>query len=336
MEDKNHKIILIPPRNEFLITSKSGAVFIWINNIVKNTDKEIYVFDSKIQKKLFKYFNLSFLNFFITVEIILHLFKNFTKSKFIIHNDVFIFQIISLIHPKTIFHSHNEYQKLFNKKLYLNKYENIIVCSKFLKNKYNNIFKYTFYVPNGISNTDDIKNINDRKYDLGFVGRNDDNKNFKGFIETLFQTNIKKLKVLVIGFDYEELNDDTKNDIKKLKQDLELNFCFSGKLAHKEVLIKFKNLKILWHMPKYNEAFGMVVLESLSRGCHLVVRDFKGISEIIKDTIYTGIYELDYKLASNYIKKYIDSNHNSKYPFINNYYWESITKSYFKLIDEKF
>lgn len=320
-------ILIIPPRNEFSLTNKGGAVFIWIKKIQSHLKNKDHIFDSKIfNLSLNNLIRPSILNKILLLEILLFTFFKPTKL-IIVHNDVLVFQLIYLFKKNVVFHAHNEYQSSFTKLFFRSKYKRLFCCSNFLESKFSNYFFSTNVLKNGVHKQSNLKKIKSRKFSLAFIGRNDLNKNFEGFLETLEKLkHDEKLYIVVIGFGFESLTFDNKEKIKSLSA--KYNFTFKGIIPHDDVISILKNSKILWHMPKFNEAFGMVVLEAFSCGCNVVARDFKGISEILINLNYSGLKKLDYDLAAKKITHFLKLDTTFFSQNIEKYTWQSIASDY--------
>lgn len=144
-------------------------------------------------------------------------------------------------------------------------------------------------IPNLIHNNDEYITNEIPKEDIVFVGRFYETKGIDTLIKamSLVIETLPSLKLKIIAG-----GDDT-NYRKMVKEhNLTNNIIFMGRLERKEVMQNLATA-ICSIVPSKAEAFGYVVIESLSVKTPVIASDTGGISEIINDNINGMLFPVD-------------------------------------------
>jgi len=113
----------------------------------------------------------------------------------------------------------------------------------------------------------DVASIQSKKIDFIAVGNLIELKNFSYFIQlcNAYKKSKPDFKAIIIGEGKEE------KKLKTMVRDLELeeNLLFKGQCSHEETLLLIAQAKVLIHPSSY-EGFGMVLIEALVNGTHVL------------------------------------------------------------------
>ncbi|HMK02621.1 MAG TPA: glycosyltransferase family 4 protein [Ferruginibacter sp.] len=145
----------------------------------------------------------------------------------------------------------------------------LIALSDFLQDEFEKNYgtRPRWVMPPGIDPTQFSNPGKEKDIDIIAAGSLIPLKQYEIFVKVIaeIKKHIPGIKVMLIGDGPE------KNKLKKLVGDLGLgaNIVFAGELSHPEVLVHMQRGRIFLHTSAY-EGFGVVNLEALHAGCHVI------------------------------------------------------------------
>ncbi len=205
--------------------------------------------------------------------------------------------------------------------------------------------KRVVVIPNGVDSESEEKNeiklnIEGRKV-IVTVARMTSKKRVADMVEIAPNLLKKHRNLLFLMVGDGPLKDKLENKVKKMK--LSENFYFTGNVPRGTVLKLLENSDI-FVLPSEDEAFGVAVLEALSKGLPVVARNHSGVSDIIEHRKTGLLAENKYEIAS-YIEELLEKPELSEYlscqalKHIEKYCWDDIARRveevYSGVINEK-
>lgn len=152
--------------------------------------------------------------------------------------------------------------------LFKPKKENLIALSDFISNEFKKNYSITpsHTIYPGV-NKELFSDNQEKDIDIIAVGSLIPLKRYDLFIDiiSIISTRYPKLNVMIVGKGPGE------QALKKImvEKQLETNIEFKGELDHNEVIELMKRSRLLLHTSSY-EGYGMVMLEALAAGCHVI------------------------------------------------------------------
>ena len=281
--------ILLPYKENFSV-SKSGAVSLFVNDILKNTSKKTttYVYGKTDEKNYLDrdYINLDFKQSILRShsKIYIKKFLEFEKNKksdlIEIHNRPEYVNHIYKINKNIVLYYHNDPLTMrYSKKLkdrvdILNKIQKIIFNSKwtqkqFIKDIPKRLYQNKLLIINQSTKKQKV-NFYDKEKIIIFVGRLNKSKGFDIFFKAV--TNIldkfPEWKSIIIGDEPRE-----KYTINHKR------FKLLGFLNHSSVINWFKKSSIAVVCSRNDEPFGRTALEASSCGCAVIISNNGGLPE---------------------------------------------------------
>jgi glycosyltransferase involved in cell wall biosynthesis len=180
------------------------------------------------------------------------------------------------------------------------------------------------------------KQLHERKYDIGFVGRLSLEKGILNFIEALKLLN-RKFSVVIVG-DGEEA-DRVSSEVLSLRQ-RGWNVKLAGWVEHSELPSYLNDIKVVV-VPSHKEGLPNIVLESIVCGCVVLATSVGGIPGIIRDG-ETGFIMEDNSpvcIARNILRvlshpKIEEISENARTLIKNEYAYEATVKRYEEILSE--
>ena len=288
-----HAIIL--PLKENFSSKESGAVSIWVNSYLKNTDfrKSIYIFCSKLKKG--KYLSKKNLNIIDNKS---KLFSNFSYIKQIsdkivnknlysaeVHNRPEYAKYLlknTKLKVNLIFHndpnSLRDSNSIEKKKFLIEKCNKIIFVSEYLKKQFFKNLKVKHknnieIVGNAI---DKLKKFPKKKKLIIFSGKLNKSKGYDVFGKSVINILNKNSdwKAIAIG-----------NEPREKYNFKHKNFKILNWLEHSKLLKFFEKSAISVVNPTWQEPFGRTAMESASRGCAVITSISGGLQETFKNNL---------------------------------------------------
>ena len=311
----NKDVFIVLPYKESLNPTKAGAVSIYVQDALKYSKykKRIQVIssDNFSNSKLFR--NKTYINNFCKkyknnkISIIeIHnrpeyatiLKKNFPNSKIILtyHND-----------PQTLRGSINSDER----KYLLEICTEIVFISSWIKKRFlkdiKDIKNNSKIIYHGIKKKDKVIQNNKKKQIL-FVGKLNENKGYDIFVETAskFKKSNPDWKFVAIGNESRKKIFPDKNIVNEI-----------GYKSNKEVLKYYENSEIAIGNSKWDEPLGRIAIEASSRKCCPLITNVGGLIEskhisiVLKENSSKNIINILNKLTKN--KKYLRKLQNNFY-----------------------
>ncbi|WP_188454970.1 glycosyltransferase [Virgibacillus oceani] len=170
----------------------------------------------------------------------------------------------------------------------------------------------SYVIPNGI---DDYwhENIITKKSDLGskevnllFMGLIDENKNLGTVITACNKLREEGYSVLLNVIGNGPLEDKHKQMCKNLGMDKEV--VFHGYLSNKEIISAIMDTSDVFILPSFKETFGLVYIESMSRGLPVIYSQRQGIDGFFEEgEVGYSIDPYNVKMICNTIKKILNN-----------------------------
>lgn len=249
----------------------------------------------------------------------------------------------------------NDFKKNFIKEQ-ISKLEKIAVLTDYYKNLVTELFNIdknkVLTVGAGynkkIFNTNDRVDINDDVVRLLYVGKVSKEKGVLSLVKAIRIIEDKYLekianKKIILNIIGSNGNKDELNEIINEAKKTNININFLGKHNQKEVAKYYKNSEILTHM-SFNEGLALTALEAFACGMRVVISNFPGIKNFVKDNIknvnirfvelpkFTNFKEIDRKDLISYedriAKEIVDSinDKHTTYADMSKISWDNIAK----------
>lgn len=286
-------------------------------------------------------------------------------DKIIIENNMFVYDLIKdKVSAELIYHMHNDFNEWDkteeNYKKIVKTASKILVVSKYIKNRVNNVEKtdkvQVLYnaIDTDIYNTNNVVdlrkeyNINNNDIVVGYCGRIVEEKGILELIKAIkkIKTN-KNIKLLIVGSQwYDELKQDKYMlELQKEIKEIENKVIFTGYIKQENMPSIYNIIDILVIPSLCEEAFGCVAIEAMALGKPLIVAKSGGLPEIIKEE-YGYIIEKNSQFIDNmakYIEKLVENDNirieygkNAKKEFESNvnYHKEQYFENFYNYITE--
>lgn len=291
--------------------------------------------------------------------------KSKKYDKIIIENNMFVYDLIKdKVNAELIYHMHNDFNEWDkteeNYKKIVKTASKILVVSKYIKNRVNNVEKtdkvQVLYnaIDTDIYNTNNVVdlrkeyNINNNDIVVGYCGRIAEEKGILELIKAIkkIKTN-KNIKLLIVGSQwYDELKQDKYMlELQKEIKEIENKVIFTGYIKQENMPSIYNIIDILVIPSLCEEAFGCVAIEAMALGKPLIVAKSGGLPEIIKEE-YGYIIEKNSQFIDNmakYIEKLVENDNirieygkNAKEEFESNvnYHKEQYFENFYNYITE--
>tara|TARA_Y100001954_G_C15759397_1_gene578246 strand:- start:513 stop:1514 length:1002 start_codon:yes stop_codon:yes gene_type:complete len=272
-----------------------GGIFEVVSNVVKSMDP----LDNVTDCYFVKWYNFPYLLLFKKrSDLIIHRHGLWTINSVLLLFLHMIFKIPFVLHPHGLYSPIRNQKSKFQKKIFFNLIEKhlfksakcVIACSEnekqmFIDEKIE--FSRIFVLRNGIEESFFNKRNQEKKIknNICYFGQIIPVKNIKDPIKVIHALK-SGLMFKIAGYGDVQYE----NDLKKLVDELGLNdqISFMGPLYGDKRIELYDECDI-FILPSYNENFGIVVLEALSRGCKVITTTGTPWKDIALKNLY--IYE---------------------------------------------